>query len=341
MASKLYEWNAAASASLFELIHHFEVLLRNKIISQLNHSTPSQSLLPGTPWTQEADSIQEVAARIKKRGKVPTPGRIYSGLTFGFWQSLFENKYEELWRHSLQYVFPNSKADRSTIAEYLASIGYVRNRIAHHGSTLEIDLQVEAQKIIRLVGWMDKDAETWMKSIQQKVISATNERPVTPLRNVAIIPDPKAWDLYINRKQNACIVKAGRSIRNVDYLAFYANHSIQAIITKIEHRFDAIDWNGANAKKLNKSSSSIDKDIAKIIQASKANGWNDPVYQVFLLSSPKDENTITLPAPIPHPKRGRGSAFAKQPRYHTLASLQSARDTTDLESPPHNRRATP
>ena len=46
LASRLYEWNAAASAALFEIIHHFEVLLRNSIVMQLEKDGPSPALPP-------------------------------------------------------------------------------------------------------------------------------------------------------------------------------------------------------------------------------------------------------------------------------------------------------
>lgn len=331
LASRLYEWNAAASAALFEIIHHFEVLLRNAIIVQLHRDGQSPNLLPGTPWTQGARNIDEVAARLKKRGKKVTAGRIYSGLTFGFWQSMFGSEYEELWRHSLRYVFRHSKADRSIIAAYLESLNQVRNRIAHHGSLVELDVKVEAQKIFRLAGWIDRDAEKWLRLIE-RVGDVADTRPVSPPRNVVLVPASDAWNLYSDRKQHAYIFPAGRSIKVVDHLAFYADQEVKPIVAKIHRWFDAVDWNSGNASRLSKSDDPMEQKLASVITTSKKLGWNDSVYQAFILSGPKDDETFDLKAPITHGQRGRGSAFARSHRYHTLSALRSARDTADLQT---------
>jgi len=111
LATHLYEWNAEVSAALFEVIHHFEVLLRNTIITKLERNGQSPRLPPGTPWVQGEKSITEVVKRLEKAGKDVTAARVYAGLTFGFWQTMFGNSalYEELWRHALNYVFSRSR----------------------------------------------------------------------------------------------------------------------------------------------------------------------------------------------------------------------------------------
>lgn len=329
LASRLYEWNAQASAALFEVIHHFEVLLRNTIVNQLNRDGQSPLLPPGTPWTQGAKKIDEVGSRLKSRGKDVTAGRVYSGLTFGFWQSMFGTEYEELWRHSLQYVFRKSRADRAVIAAYLESLNQVRNRIAHHGSLIELDVRVEAQKIFRLAEWIDKDAADWLRSVE-RISKISGERPVVPPRNVVMVSAAESWDLYYNRKQNAHIFQAGRSIKVVEYLAFYADQEVKPLIPKILHWFDAVDWNTANATRLMKSSDPMEKNLGRVIKTSKGLGWDASVYQVFMLSAINDGDTQKLAGPIVHSRRGQGSAFARGHRYHTLSELLSAKDTRDL-----------
>lgn len=278
---------------------------------------------------QGSQKITEIESRLKKRGKKVTEGRVYSGLSFGFWQSMFGTEYEELWRHSLQYVFRHSRADRAIIAAYLESLNQVRNRIAHHGSMIELDVRVEAQKILRLAEWIDSDAADWLRSIE-RVSALALTRPITPPRNVVIVPGAEAWDLYIHRKQNAYVFQAGRSIKVVDHLAFYADQEVKSIVPKILGWFDAVDWNIANATRLAKSTDPKEQQLATIIRASKSLGWDASVYQVFILSGPKDGETETLSGPITHRKRGRGSAFARSHRYHAMSEILSARDTADL-----------
>lgn len=333
VASRLYEWNARSSAALFEVIHHFEVLLRNAIVRQLEKDGQSPTMVPGTPWVQGAKYVGEVEKRLRANGKDVTPGRVYSGLTFGFWHKMFGNDYDELWRHSLQYVFRHSRANRPVIAAYLESLNQVRNRIAHHGSLIELDTRVEAQKIIRLAGWIEPAAAAWISSVE-RVTAIADERPVVPPRNVVLVPATDAWELYDRFGQNAYVFQAGRSIKVVDRLAFYADQEVKAAIPKILHWFDAVDWNNANATRLAKSSDEMDQKLAGVIRATKAKRpgvWDASVYQVFILSGVKDEETTTLPTTISHSRRGRGSAFAQGHRYHALSELLSAKDTADLD----------
>ncbi|MGH3407628.1 MAG: Abi family protein [Streptosporangiaceae bacterium] len=329
LASQLYEWNARAASSLFELIHHFEVLLRNAIVRQLTTDGQSPATIPGSPWVQGAKQIQEIESRLKRRSKAITAGRVYSGLSFGFWQTMFGIDYEELWRHSLKNVFRHSRADRPVIAAYLESLNQIRNRIAHHGSLIEFDVAVEAQKIIRLAGWIDPDAAEWIKGIE-RVTEICRQRPIAPPRNVVVVPAADAWNLYNNLHQNAYVFQAGRSIKVVDHLAFYADQEIKQAVPKILRWYDAVDWNTKNAARLAKSTEPFDVQIGCLIKVSKGHGWNSSVYQVFILSGPKDSQTVQLSSPINHSRRGRGSAFARGHRYHALSQIVSARDTADL-----------
>jgi hypothetical protein len=329
LASRLYEWDARAAAALFEIIRHFEVLLRNAIVKQLTIDGQPSAALPGSPWVQGAKQIQEIESRLKRRGKAITAGRVYSGLSFGFWQAMFGIGYEELWRHSLKNVFHNSRADRSVIAAYLESLNQLRNRVAHHGSLIELDVTVEAQKIVRLASWIDADAAKWIKGIE-RVSEISSQRPIIPPRNVVVVPAANAWHLYKDLHQNAYIFQAGRSIKVVDHLAFYADQEIKQAVPKILRWYDAVDWNSRNAARLAKTGDTFDVTLGSVIKASKDRGWNSSIYQVFILSGPRDSQTVQLPNPISHSKRGRGSAFARGHRYHALGQIMSATDTADL-----------
>lgn len=329
VASRLYEWNAEVSAALFEVIHHFEVLLRNAIVDRLAVNGQAPLMLPGSPWTQGAKHIQEVEGRLSKRGTAVTPGRIYAGLTFGFWQNMFGPDYEELWRHALQYVFPRGRVDRAVVAASLESVNRLRNRIAHHGSLIDFATEVEAAKVIRLAGWIDQDAAAWVQSIE-RVTAITARRPVVPARNVVVVPAEDAWRLYDKLKQPAYVFPVGRSLRVVDHLAFYADQVVKPVIPQILRHDIAVVWNKANAARLAKSKNALDQQLAQVIHVSHANGWKSSMYQVFLLSGPRSALTKTLPSPVTHSKRGRGSAFARGHRYQRLGELLSAKDTSDL-----------
>lgn len=328
-ASRLYEWNASASAALFELIAHFEVLLRNSIVRELDRAGSSTAIPPGTPWLQGAKQIDEVVSRLQARKQPTTAGRVYAGLTFGFWRTMFATAQEELWRHSLRHVFRHARADRSVLAEYLDSINKLRNRIAHHGSLLDYDIAVEAQKLFRLASWLDPQAETWLRSIE-RVTALAAQRPVTVSRNTVIVHGADAWKLYKTLRQPAFLFPAGRSIRVTEHLSFYADSEVQTLVPKVRRWYDAVDWNAANAKRLSKTGDPDDEVLAGVIKASLNNGWKASTYQVMLLTPAGDAETVTLPSPIAHTRTGRGSAFVTSHRYVALSALRSARDTSEL-----------
>lgn len=86
LATVLYEWNARVSSALFKLIHHVEVLMLNSIVNVLAKNGSGPGVPPGLPWVQNAGTIGEVVARLKRIGKEPTEALVYANLTFGFWQ---------------------------------------------------------------------------------------------------------------------------------------------------------------------------------------------------------------------------------------------------------------
>jgi hypothetical protein len=122
----------------------------------------------------------------------------------------------------------------------------------------------------------------------------------------------------------------------VDHLAFYADQQVKGVVPRIMHWFDAVDWSNKNATRLLKSADNYERMLGGVIaltRAKKAKVWDASVYQVFILSGPKDDETQRLSTPISHSRRGRGSAFAQGHRYHAMSEILSAKDTADLALP--------
>lgn len=328
-ASRLYEWNASASSALFELIAHFEVLLRNAIVHEVERAGVNPVLPPGSPWLDGHKQILEVTSRLSKQKKNPTAGRVYAGLTFGFWANMFSTAQEELWRHSLKHVFRHARADRQVLAEYLQSVNQLRNRVAHHGSLLDNDISVEVQKLFRLSGWIDPGARDWLRKID-RASAIAGARPEPIVRDTLVVPGDVPWKFYKQVRMNAYLLPAGKSVRVTKHLAFYADGEIKPDVPAVTRWFDAVDWNTANANRLSKSVDPDEQELARIIKAGRAHAFGASTYQVFLLTQPTDASTIVLPAPIAHSKTGRGSAFVKSHRYVSSAGLRSARDTSEL-----------
>ncbi|MET9028175.1 Abi family protein [Nocardia sp. NPDC004168] len=326
-ARALYEWNASISSALFEVIHHVEVLIRNAIIESLNAVPLSDVEVPGTPWVQQAALIEEVKGRLKKSRKELSVHRIVAGVTFGFWATMFDTEFESLWRSSLRMAFKNSPGDRKSVGGVMQNVNVLRNLIAHHGSLLKLDPEIEFEKLAQLAGWVDPEAEIWIRGLE-RVSAIAKRRPLPPKRNVVIVAADKAWPLY--EKVNAYICPHERTFQSIEYLGFYADYEVKPVFAKVVRRLPIVTFSKAESKILAQSLHADDKELATIIGTSLKSGWSPGTYQVFVLSSQRDGASKVLTQPIVHQKRGRGSAFVQNKRYFSLGSLLSATNTDHL-----------
>lgn len=338
-AVELYRWNASMSAALFELVHHFEVLLRNKIVDTLSKHPPAAPVLPGSPWLDLHDDITKISNRLKRKNQEITAGKIYSNLTLGSWVNMFiPDSNEELWRQTLRHVLPHGRIDRSIAASYLQSINELRNRIAHHASLLDLDPWVEYRKTIQVAEWIDSNAAEWIRSAcEEKIrVLASERQKITPLKKeVMLVPARLAWPLYDEGKQHFYICPANWSNRQIKYISFYSTDSsaIQGVIPKVLNYTPAVNFNEKSAKSLEKSSDKLDKSLSKLIKAAlhKFN-FSTGTYQVYHLSSPSASETYRLSSSIPNLSLdGRRGAFRGK-MYLSLGQLTSARSTENLLS---------
>jgi hypothetical protein len=171
-AAALYNWNAAMSAAFLEVIYHLEVLMRNAIDRQFPATDPTAavSILTADVWlcdpktlTDEGrERVNEAIKRLQREGRRPTRARLVSSLTFGFWQALFSGVYEDLWRARLSKAFPNGSGKRREIANLTGPILHFRNRVAHHESIFSSDLTGQHNRILKLAGIIDREAEQYI-----------------------------------------------------------------------------------------------------------------------------------------------------------------------------------
>jgi hypothetical protein len=333
----LYAWAGQMASSLFELVAHLEVMVRNAMDDALADHFDDAGC--GIPWflrtppatAEIGDAVERVRDRLRQQNR-DTRHQIIAGLTFGFWSGMLGRKHEELWRSALRHAFPRSDGTRKQVGVELEAIRKLRNRLAHHDSILHVDIPFEVHRIHRVASFLGEDAATWLETVD-RTGATYRQRPHTRM-DTAIVPARDAWPLYLNGFAYVC--QAGRAFRPVDYLAFYLNQQIQVEIPRIKHRRDDVLWNAQEAQRLAASSDRNDRKISTIILATlaenDANGhpWSEGAYQVFLLSRPGDNDHRTLQSPILHTKTGRGSAFVRRHRYVSLHSLQTSSITDEI-----------
>lgn len=167
-ATRLYEWNLAASGALYEALGIVEVVVRNALDTQL---VTSHGSLPGC-WYDDPlhrlsgharDDIDTARRRVRRLRYHETPGRIVAELNFGFWKFLLTKRYEAtLWTPYLRHAFPNLlPRRRATVYESLDVLHTIRNRIAHHEPIHRRDLVADALTIDQVLDWIDRDVGAW------------------------------------------------------------------------------------------------------------------------------------------------------------------------------------
>jgi hypothetical protein len=340
-ALRLYEWNAAASAAFLEVFHYLEVLLRNamdEVLAPLE-VVPTARLRPHDGWwflsrTFLSDRGQAVAATSRDQLPVGEQGKrdkVLANLTLGFWEGLFTSTYENLFRHHLRECFPSrpeSGFERKDVSTRLEALRKLRNRVAHHEPVWNQPLEELHEQALDIVGWLDTDAGRWVRQ-RSRVPAVLADRPVPAAPLAVIVPAARAWPLY--QRTGAYVCQPGRFFQQISHLAFYTDGEIKPEVAQVLERRDGVPWAATEIARLKSTRDPRDDALAAIIRAARAAGWDEfDTYQVFFLSRPGEPGHVTLSAPLPNTRSGRGSAYVQRQRYARVDDLRRAVTTADL-----------
>lgn len=138
-AVALYLWNIAICESLYPLLNLAEITLRNRFHNELSQHFGRLDWFDDS-WldARDAAKVTEAKQKIQRHRMTATSDRVVAELTFGFWTSLLDVRYERtrvLWPHLAPRVFANAprklrtRKDQSPFAAQLRSL---RNRVFHH-----------------------------------------------------------------------------------------------------------------------------------------------------------------------------------------------------------------
>ncbi len=175
LAVQHYKANIDISKAFYPLLSILEIGLRNSVNNQLVRKFAFQELYHDPDFVRivtrfQLEKISDAKKAIKKGNKQITQGRIISELSFGFWTSLFDSRFERsLWKN-LRLSFPNCPKKirkRKTISSKLNGIRKLRNRIFHH-EAITWDLTVlmnYRDEIIQVIDWLDKFLIDWCSDI--------------------------------------------------------------------------------------------------------------------------------------------------------------------------------
>lgn len=163
-------WNTALSEALYPCLQGLEVGFRNSL-----HQAVAR-LFGGGDWilrdltfkTKEKEMHAAAVQELKTRGKPLTAGYLVAALKFGFWTSLVDSRYDQLWPKIIKEVvpaMPNSIRTRGEISKRMNEVRFLRNAVSHHHSIWHWpDLEKRHQTIHTLIGWIEPAYGAFIKS---------------------------------------------------------------------------------------------------------------------------------------------------------------------------------
>ncbi|MDE2787116.1 MAG: hypothetical protein OXL37_10680 [Chloroflexota bacterium] len=155
---------------------------------------------------------------------------------------------------------------------------------------------------------------------------------------VAVVAASSAWPMFQTVHVYCCLVSLPfRSTDQFDRMAFYANGEIKHLVPKV---IDVVESINLTRKEEIAALDSSAKELAEKLfremgSTPEWHQWFGGDRKVMFLSAPNDSETIDLKKSIVNDKKsdsGKTVPFTYgKPRYVSLASLQKACTTTELE----------
>lgn len=179
-ADVLYLWNLRVSEAFYGSLHCLEICLRNSLQKRLSerHSR--------VDWWIDAPLAPAALVKINKARQQairpdrphPGPNDIVAELSFGFWASLLNRRYDRhLWVPALHRSFPHYRGAREPLRNNLETMVLLRNRVMHHEPIHHRDLAADHAKAYRLIGYIEPEVIEWLRTFD-RVPSMLACRPI-------------------------------------------------------------------------------------------------------------------------------------------------------------------
>lgn len=171
-----YKCNVLLSESLYPSLNTIEIALRNSLSREMKKLTGRDDwyeyLLENPAFEDLFDRINEAKRKLADRKEVEIPSKVIAELTFGFWVSLLNSKYEMLLWKQLRFAFPDiakDKKQRKYVANPLNNIRKLRNRTYHNEPICWSLVNVEElhNQIMLVLAWINRDMPQWLVKIDR------------------------------------------------------------------------------------------------------------------------------------------------------------------------------
>lgn len=169
-----YLWNIALCEALYPSLQILEVGFRNSVHSEIARVTSTPEWLTtqlAILFDSEKMRIAEAKEGLRKTGKPVTEPYLIAELSFGFWTSLLDVRYDRLWHKIIMGVFPAMSRAIRTRAEAssrMSVIRKLRNAAVHHHSIWHWhDLEKKHSDIHTLIEWVCPSSAKMARSLDR------------------------------------------------------------------------------------------------------------------------------------------------------------------------------
>lgn len=156
-----YLWNIALCEALYPVFHTLEVGLRNAIHREIGSAIGESDWLlkrHGFLKEKEIPSIFSAENSLQKHGKPVDEPRLVAELSFGFWTSLMDSRYDQLWPKFGDRALPHMPRNirtRKKLSAMIHPIRKLRNLAFHHHAIWDrTDLWSTYTAANTIIGWI-------------------------------------------------------------------------------------------------------------------------------------------------------------------------------------------
>ncbi|MCI3204863.1 MULTISPECIES: hypothetical protein [Pandoraea] len=177
-AAAAYPHNLQIAEALLPSLNVLEITLRNSVHARLMEVFGDAAWWNTRRWLDDGsflwqtERIAKAKEDLRRRGEPQTPDKLVAELSFGFWTSLFNARFQgNLWG-ALRHAFPRCPKKirkRDTISKALAQVRDLRNRAFHHEPLLWLGPAVDEQYTtgVEVIGWLNPRLLEWLKPIDR------------------------------------------------------------------------------------------------------------------------------------------------------------------------------
>jgi hypothetical protein len=161
-----YLWNIALCRALYPTLQGLEIALRNALHRSISDLHGTEKWFEKRYGVVKGDSgkgrVGNALRRVQQSGNPMTPGRVVAELSFGFWASLLNRRYNQvLWPQLLKPTFPHMPRKIRTqkfVRRRIERVRKLRNRVFHHEPIWHwSDLKDQHAQTLEAIGWICPD----------------------------------------------------------------------------------------------------------------------------------------------------------------------------------------